>query len=303
MLDIFKNFKLFGNKELSTIIKDINQLKDEIAEYTIPNYDNVIKMKMFTRGYVFKSQWALDKNKTFIRVSPSTDNFIMQSYSALVLVSSRLDWLQKRMQESFNDDVSPVGMSYPQATLIQLHSMFRMVSGMARKLLLLTITYEQAALDGKLTDLAAEDLPYAPGDMAAINNDFMLYAQTVKRLLDNAKSFDVIIDSLHDTTIDAPVASEYNDTKVTKLVGRNFIPRRWNFIYWYRLAAVEVEVEQYEATKVEARLIELRLLKLKQQQQNNFDPKLAQVIEKTEIELQKRLAHIRDYEDRYLKGA
>jgi len=282
--------------ERSRLTEELSVLRAEVDEITLPPYLSV--KEHYGRSKLHAKQCQNYDREFAKKISPklANANYLYAVSTVLEGLGERLDTIEKMVNKAFAQDVGSSAISFTRANLIQYLEVASFASRYARRLLLWTLSEEQA--EGKTGFTLPKAMSKAEERWVWDNRDN--FAQACRILYIPSRQLESSFAAIPDMTVTAdevPMVEQTLGATKTDPLGFGLIPVRLNPIYYVRMAVAEWQVNRYKAALEEKRALEYRLLALKEEREP--DARLQQEIAYTEGRLQKLNKKVMDMESDY----
>lgn len=276
---------------LRRVKEDLDITRDELTNHTQPIIKQLFKEE---KTHPFKSKtYAYYQEEIAHQLKLRKEAAIFGLVDGVLTHSqSHLAMIEKFLDNEFHDEVTAAGLSLKKASALQLLDAITLVSRYSRRLADVVLIAENAVEQRAESEV---------GTLTQADTDY---------LKNNRPAFIHLLEVLNQPTTqvqqaleDMPelMVSEYNNNEsALRVHGSDKVdPLRFGFndsMYnpiWLILTNVaEYQTNRYHAAKQEAELLELRIQRYKRINERNPNPKLDQIIEKREEELDKLRAKI-----------
>lgn len=206
-----------------------------------------------------------------------------------------LDFVEGYFNENLSEDVTASSVTLAKANVFQLLDLVRFSARYTRTWLEYILSAEsnhRIQLAGEV-DLTQAQIKYLGENRDAFGRAISVLATPIKRveeLISNIPEINVA------EANPKAVQATQGDSRVDPF-RFNLIQSRADPIYLISMMISDYQVSRYKTAKEEKEMLELRILRLKKQMANNEDPRLADIIEKRQGQLDKLRGKLQKMED------
>lgn len=296
--NILKNFSEGFPK--TQITDDLDLLRQDISTAALPIYEQLDK-EFSSRG--FKSKWSEAFHKALKNDVKriNSKNFIAPTLKALQNILSRIDMLEKLVDENFNDDVSIHAMSVKRINILSYIEAGTFFSTYARRLAHTMLAIEINACSDDVTSELEDIVPY---NLQWLGQRRDAWFQVMDIFLNGKGDINKVIEGLPDINVNP------TNVKAVEAVNRNLDPNGFGFIpvilnpaYHIGIMVAEWQVNRLNAAIAEKDILEVQITNLKMLSQNRNDARLQGKIKYMEEKRLKPLyKKISQMEENYARG-
>jgi hypothetical protein len=281
--------------EKTRILEDVNLLKTELRETTLPPYQEAV-LHFGNKKFNSKVCQNYDRELQGIVKSKTRGNYINIVEKILADVDKSFDEIESLIDKNFAKDVSASGMTYLKANLIQYIEALSFMTRYSRKLLSWTLHEELKAVDSSTMIVD----PFTKATKEWFWNNRLNYFKCLKIIELVKGNLKARLSVIPDMVI-VPEEVDYIESSVgiskTDPLQMGLIPLAMNPIYHVRMTVAEWQVNRHKEAQEELRSLQYRLLALKEANSGKKDAKLEQAIEYTEGRVQKLNRKISEMEE------
>lgn len=271
--------------EKGRIVEDVNLLKTEIRETTLPPYQEAV-LHFGNKKFNAKTLQNFDRELQSAVKSKVRGNYINVVANNLQDVEKQFSDIESLIDKHFAKDVSASGMTYLKANLIQYVEMLSFTARYSRKLLSWTLHEELKAVDSSFM----VDDPFTKATKEWFWNNRNAYFKSLKIIESVKGNLRVKLSVIPDMIV-VPEEVDYVENSIglakTDPLQLGLLPLAMNPIYHVRMTVAEWQVSRYKESQEELKALQYRLLALKEANEGKKDAKLQQAIEYTEGRVQK----------------
>jgi hypothetical protein len=270
---------LLPSFEKKTVRKNLDDLRSELRDHTLPPYESAHEM---LRRWRFKDNLTQAIDKEFDKEvnSKFRGNYVEVIYFILKQSMDTIGVLEKMADANLGRDVVKSAMTYSDVQLMQLIEALSFAARYARKLLIYTLAVEVDLF--RDNNLRGKEL--TPGEVNWLNVQRPVFYLVMRALSKSPKDIEDLFKNIPDVDVDV----ENMDTVAATVGARNLDPLGigahgliLNPIYHVRIALADWQVARYDAAKEERKMLEYQILDLKNAMEGKDDPKLEKALEYT----------------------
>lgn len=286
---------MLPNFEKGRIVEDVNLLKTEIRETTLPPLTETT-LHFGSKRFNSKVLQNFDREFQNNVKSKTRGNYLNIVQKALNDANETFDDLENLIDKNFGKDVTASGLTYLKANVIQYVEVLSFTSRYIRKLISWTLHEELKVADSSTN--ITDPFNKATKDWFWNNRQvFYKCIKTIELVKGNLKTkLSVIPDMM---VVPEEIAYIENTLGVDKTdpLRLGFISPALNPIYHTRVVLAEWQVARHKAANEELKSLQYRLLALKEANEGKKDAKLEQAIDYTEGRIQKLNRKIAELEE------
>lgn len=258
------------------VLEDLGCTIRELEGKVIPEYAHLVRDM---QGFSYQNKDVKFLQSTFKQHFGGGEMFSTIS-KELPLVVANVKKIEEMVSDHFNKDVAGAGLTYRNASMLQLAEYAAFVSKYARKLAVYVVTVESTRLSGQADEAVVpaqakyvmQNMPYFCTALLALA---MPTAKLVEALLNLPEA---IVTSEGEQGLASQLGQDKIDPFKTRLV-----PVWMNPIYHVGMFVAEWQAARFKEAEEEMQLLQLRRLNLQRQKQGKGDDALLdQQIARTE---------------------
>lgn len=282
------------DKEL--LLEEIRITTDELKNVTIPAYKQA---KPFFSKWDYKSQRVLNIINIFnTQVKVRKQSFIDTLENGLQNALSSIAEVNRIVNTEFGEDITPLGLTYNKATIMQYVEFLHFASRYARRLLNYIFVAETAEFEGQY---AIQDA-LTPADIEFVESRLSTFVQVFsvisKQPKDLVQAFDEV-PKLAITPENIRTAQAISGPTKLDPIRAGFIPVILNPVFHIRMLRAEWQTNRYHQSKQEIKCLQLRKANLEALSNGKPNAKVQKEIDYIEDRVQALMKKNADLEQRY----
>lgn len=287
----------------NTVLDELNQLRDELTDTTLQPYKDACEL---LAGATFNNYFPKATERAFEAAlrgkMPRGESYLDTTYRALRNLQTTIPLLIDAVEDDFGSDIAADGLTYRNATVLQLTGSLRFFLRYARSLLLVTLAAETSAL-GNNFDPRKQ---FTAAEIKWLENNRQQYFDVLSIFADDSRRVATLLEGVPELII---TPESYDNARAmvgaTKLDPFNLglVADSVSFIFRIPGMIASAQVDRYNLSREELKSLELRLLRLKDQRSGvDGNARLEQEIEYTDGRVQKLRAKIAKWEADHVKS-
>lgn len=278
---------LLPDMEKKKIVQNLQSIKEELVDTTIPPLENAVKAYYSRR---FNSDIVREFNSEFIKNVKSRgakDNHLTIILRALRNASKVIEDLVLVFSKHDGDKVYRDGMTLLTANQLQYSEVATFAAGYTRRWMLFIYSIE---IDVKGSDTDFKNSGEYEREKEYLDANKQNFFSAIKILSKTHSEVDKSFSEIPEIAVgpESPIDPSLvsGNSKVDPLQF-GILPKPINFIYHFRMAMVNWELKNHSLMVEEKKQLELKLLMLNQLKDETNDPKLEKQIEISENRIEK----------------
>ena len=290
---------LVPSLERRELLSQVDTVTDSIKSTVLPAYKAALSANLFTRGYTFKSDWALRRQSEFSTYSTiRNENMVGAIVHSLDISLKRLSWLRGKIETDFEDKVFKAGINYPKANMLQLFEAISFQARYAREFLLALYAFE---VPSYWKDMGHASLPYSDHDIRRIEKDFASFCLVISVLTDS-KALEADFEKIPDVVVDiddkSGAAATLGANKLMP-VTLGFVNPEWNPAFRIGRWWADRQVRALKKAQAEKLALDYYLIQLKNSRDGKQNAALDSQIGKISEQIKKLSFEIQQKEEEY----
>ena len=208
-----------------------------------------------------------------------------------------LNWVEGYFTKNLNDDVTAASITIAKSNALQLLDLTALTARYTRAWLELIISAESNALNklNSEVSLTQQQIKYLGENRDAFGRAIAILATPIKEI---QKVFDAMPEIVIAESNPKAVQATQGDVRVDPL-RLALVQSKWDPAYLFGMLFTDFQVHRYKMAKEEKEMLELRILRLQRQMEGKEDPKLSDILNKRQGQLDKVRGKIKKMEDEW----
>lgn len=299
-MNIFEYVKKFAkNVGKSQILVEINVTRDELNNTTLNILGNTLDWVRRDDSKLLSQAYRRDRDdliKDFGRsgfLRPA--NPFEMLYKSMTNAVDILNFVEGYFTKNLSEDVTASSITISKANALQLLDLVGFATRYTRswiELIMSAETNHHAQVLG-LPQITPAQIKFLSDNRDAFGRAISILATPVKQIEKMMESIPEIV--IAEANPKAIQATQGNDRVDPMRLG--LVQSKWDPFYLMGMMTSDYQVHRYKVAKEEQEMLELRVLRLKRQLENKDDPKLSQILEKRQGQLDKVRGKLKRMED------
>ncbi len=297
IFDYVKKIKKSVTK--NNILDDINVTREEITNTTLDFLNKNIAWLSRTERDLQSQPYRRDRDdliRDFGRTGylRPTNPFDMV-HKSLTNSLEILNWVEGYFNKTLHDDVTAASITIAKSNALQLLDLAAFTARYTRAWLELIISAETNSinkLNGEV-GLTQQQIKYLGENRDAFGRAISILATPVKEI---QKVFDAMPEVVILEANPKAVQATQGDARIDPL-RLGLIQSKWDMTYLIGMVLTDFQVHRYKMAKEEKEMLELRILRLQRQMEGKEDPRLSDILNKRQGQLDKVRGKIKKMED------
>lgn len=289
-MNIFEYVKKFAkNIGKSQILVEINVTRDELNNTTLNLLSNTLEWVRRDDSQLISAAYRRDREDLikdfgrtgFLRPSNPFEMVFKSLTNALELLS----FIEGYFTKNLHDDVTAASITLSKANALQLLDLIGFATRYTRSWLEIILAAESnhhSQVMG-LPQITQQQIKFLSDNRDAFGRAIAILATPVKQV---EKMMDQIPEIVIAEANPKAIQSTQGNERIDPL-RMGLVQSKWDPIYLIGMVGSDFQVQRYKVAKEEQEMLELRVLRLKRQLDNKDDPKLSDILDKRQGQLDK----------------
>lgn len=299
-MNIFEYVSKFAkNIGKSQILVEINVTRDELNNTTLNILNNSLEWVRRDDSKLISAAYRRDRDdliKDFGRTGylRSSNPFEMV-FKSLTNALELLTFVEGYFTKNLHDDVTAASITLSKANALQLLDLIGFATRYTRSWIEIILSAESnhhSQVMG-LPQITQQQIKFLSDNRDAFGRAIAILATPVKQVEKMMDQIPEIV--IAEANPKAIQATQGNDRVDPLRMG--LVQSKWDPIYLMGMVVSDFQVQRYKVAKEEQEMLELRILRLKRQLDNKDDPKLSDILDKRQGQLDKVRGKLKRMED------